>query len=408
MQRSAQILPIILAGGEGRRLSPITNADWPKPFVPLPEGGSLLTKTCERLNDAEMFAPPMLVGQARHRFALLNHARAGGLVPQRILLEPAVRNTAMAVAVAIAQLAETQPNTVVALLPADHMIEPAAVWRKTIKQAAQAASRREKICLLAAEPKAASPEYGYMALTPEHAWYAVERFVEKPSKPAELLAENDTSLRWAWNVGQFVAPVKVIAHALATHAPDVWVAARVALEAATQEWEFTLLDEAAYANAPALSFDRAVMEKTSAVACKLAADWQDLGTISAWEAYTGQAVADYTPPPARTDRPWGYFELISHRGRQLEKKLTIYPGCRLSKQRHHHRSEQWEVIHGTAHVERGHGSYILQEGQKISIPAAAWHRLSNEGSNSLIIKEIQSGFPDENDIERADDDYGRA
>lgn len=406
MQYPRQILPIVLAGGEGKRLSPIASTAWPKPFVPLPEGGGLLTKTCERL-DAPCFAPPMLVGQAAHRFALLNHARAGGVTPQRILLEPAVRNTALAIASAIAQLLDT-PDQCVAVLPADHIIAPATSWQEAIQKSAFIAARTKRLCLLAAPPTAASPEYGYMALKTQNSWYAVERFVEKPQNPGRLLAENTLGLRWAWNVGQFIGPVSVFAAALGRHAPETWKSALAGGLNARHEWEFVLLDAAAYTPAPAISFDRAVIEKIPVAACRLNATWHDLGTLKAWESYTGQQAENYTPPPARTDRPWGYFELIAHHGRRLEKRLTIYPGCRLSKQRHRHRSELWEVVHGTAEVERDHRRYILQKGDHITIPPSTWHRLANSSSNRLIIKEIQDGLPDENDIERIDDDYGRA
>lgn len=402
----ATMLPVILAGGAGTRLAPIARADRPKPFIPLPDGRSLLTHACQRVAQDALFAAPLLVGQAGSRFALLNHARAAGVTPAAILLEPEVRNTAMAIAIAVAHAMATQPEAILAVLPADHIIEPVEAWHRAMAQAAHASQEARKICLLAVTPDSASSEYGYMELLGAGDYFSVGRFIEKPSHAAAFLAQNATELRWAWNAGQFIAPAEIFAQALAAHAPQVWAAAQAACAAAHREWEFTVLGAAAYEAAPALSFDRTVIEKTPVIACKLDATWRDLGTRRAWESYTELGAGDY-PLPQRTDRPWGHFELADATPERAEKFLTIYPGCRLSRQRHRQRSEAWEVIEGSAKVEKDEAVILLHKGDSILIEPMTWHRLANYTDNILIIKEIQCGLPDENDIERSDDDYGR-
>ncbi len=407
MRRESQLTPVILAGGEGRRLAPITSPDRAKPFIPLPDGRSLLTKTCERVNAPGIFAPPVIVGQESARFSLLNHARDAGVTPQPILLEPKVNNTAMAVAVAAAYALQTNPDAVLAILPADHAIEPAERWRDTVARAAEASVTAQKICLLAVKPEHPSPEYGYMALKNEGLWYRVERFIEKPKEPEMLLAANGGALRWAWNAGQFVAPARVFAEAFAVQAAAIWLAAQNAVVRARSEWEFTLLDAGAYIGLEPISFDRAVLEKIPSIACTLETSWRDLGTIAAWESYTGMLAAAFTQSPLRNDRPWGYFELIARDAHRVEKQLVIYPGCRLSRQCHRLRSEQWEIIGGIAHIELDDEQIILQAGDTITISPYRWHRLANKEEKLLIINEVQWGAPDENDIERSDDDYGR-
>lgn len=398
-QKAIQLLPMILAGGIGARLAPISTPDRPKPFLPLASGESLLTTTLRRVS-APFFLSPLLIGRDTDRFALLNHAREAGVSPAAILLEPTPKNTAMAVAIAVAQaLSVHGGDSMLAVLPADHLIAPDAVWHNAVTQAASLARQRNKLCLIGVKPQGSDSNYGYMQLNGAG---EVTRFIEKPADPAPLLAAGAL-----WNAGQFIGSAKIFAAFFEQYAPDIWLAANRALKQARQEWEFTLLDAAAYQQVGAAPFDRAIVEQAECVAVEYSGDWADLGTVKAWEAATGLAAAHYATLPIRTDRPWGYFELITAQPGRVEKRLVLYPGCRISRQRHHHRGEEWEIIDGTARVDIDDKVNELQKGDKITIPAGSWHRLANSTEQKLIIKEIQSGMPDEADIERADDDYGR-
>ncbi len=400
----AAILPVILAGGEGTRLAPISTPEQPKPFIPLPDGRSLLTRTVQRVAHASVFLPPLLVGQATHRFALLNHARAACVVPMDILLEPQAKNTAMAIASATHYALRYHPDAVLAILPADQVIEPQEAWLAAIEEAALAAQSAQKLCLLGVTPTRPDPYFGYIQPglpLPGSEALAVERFIEKPEHPAPLLPHC------LWNAGQFLATPNVLAGLFATHAPDIWERAREAFLAADRAYEFTHLGSAAYVSAPPRSFDRSVVERAEALVVRMAAHWHDLGTVEVWEAYTCLPAAHYADHPKRTDRPWGFFELLQLGPERIEKRLTLFPGGRLSLQRHLHRDEEWWVLSGEADIELEGVITPLHEGSHIHIKACSWHRLSNSGKNLLIIKEIQTGRPDEFDIERLEDDYGR-
>lgn len=397
------ILPVILAGGEGARLAPISTPDQPKPFIPLPEGDSLLTLTLRRVAQAP-FLPPLLLGQAAHRYALLNHARAAGVAPAAILLEPRPRHTAMAVAVAVHYVMRHLPARLMAILPADQVIAPTEAWQRAVTQAAFAAEAHHNLCLLGVLPTRADPQFGYMEPglpLPGSEAFAVTQFIEKPEDPAALLPHC------LWNAGHFIASASVLAELFAAHAPEIWEAAGDAVAVAETEWEFIGLGQAAYLSVVPRAFDRAIVERSRPLAVRLTADWQDLGTVAAWEAYTGRNTAFYAAQPVRVDRPWGYYELLAEAQGRREKRLTLFPGCRLSLQRHAARDEHWHILAGMAEVDCDGVKHWLQPGQQIAIPAQCWHRLSNPRETPLIIHEVQTGAPDEADIERQADDYGR-
>lgn len=402
-----RLRPIILAGGVGARLAPISTDARPKPFIPLADGQSLLTHTLRRVTDSARFLPPILVGRARDRYALLNHARAAGITPGAILLEPQPRNTAMAIAVATAYIrAVTGPDMpeMLVFLPADHWLEAEDLWRHRLQQAAEAAQLSQKLCLLGVRPTEFNPNYGAMvAENPKSGqfWYEITKFIEKPDNNSAISGD------YRWNSGQFIASFPIFSDLFVTHTPDLWQAAQTAIANAAPEHEFLCLPETSYAAAHSLPFDRAVVEHAPCVAIPLETHWRDLGTLADWIDFTGLTADYYRALPPRTDRPWGYFETILQTETRLEKRLTLYPGARISRQRHHHRDEYWEVLSGTATVEMDGHVATLAVGESITIGAGAWHRLSNATTSTLIILEKQMGKPDEADIERSDDDYGR-
>lgn len=401
---SIPILPVVLAGGIGARLAPISTPERPKPFVPLADGDSLLTKTLVRLRDPR-FLPPLLIGRRADRFALLNHARAASVTPAAILLEESACNTAAAVALA-AHWARVNhgPACMLAILPADHIITPEDAWRVTLDHASRAARQSGALCLLGATPTQPEPGFGYMqpgGSSAAYLWQPVARFVEKPADPQPLIAVGAR-----WNMGQFVGTAAQFLDALLRHAPQTIKAAQQLLDTADNQWEFTAL--AAWPTTlSALSFDHAVLEHEPSVMIPFTGHWSDLGNVDAWRAFTGLDVADYTRNRPRTDRPWGYFEHRHTGDNELHKRLILYPSCRLSRQRHQKRAEYWRVIVGTAYVELEDTVQRLEKYQTITIPAGSWHRLANHHTDILIIDEIQMGICDESDIERIEDDYGR-
>lgn len=404
LDHNPPILPVILAGGIGARLAPISTASRPKPFIPMADGTSLLTATLQRLA-GPLFAPPLLIGRAADRFALLNHARAARINPAAILLEAAGRNTAAAVALGAAWAENRMGrNSMLAFLPADHAITPLQAWHSALEQAAIAARETDTIAVLTATPMGADSAFGYAlagASSARYPWQHLTRFVEKPADADALIA-----LGARWNMGQFVGYAGRFIAAFEAYAPDILEAARVVLQRAQSHWEFTELGHWPPAT-PSLSFDKTVLERALGVAIPFRGEWRDLGHLQAWEAFTGLDSAHYTRQPRRVDRPWGYFECLHETRDETKKRLIIYPECRLSLQRHQQRTEEWRVLAGTAHVELDGEIKRLEMNEEIVIPKGAWHRLANHHADILIIEEKQKGICDENDIERVADDYGR-
>jgi mannose-1-phosphate guanylyltransferase/mannose-6-phosphate isomerase-like protein (cupin superfamily) len=398
------IMPVILAGGDGLRLAPISTPEQPKPFVPLPDGRSLLTRTLERCALLDALLPPLLVGQGKHRYALHNHVRAAGCQPMDMLLEPEAKNTAMAIAVAAHYAMKHRPGATMVIVPADQIIASPESWMHAVFEAVEVSQRYDRLCLLGVTPTHPDRNYGYIRpgkKLPDGKAFAVERFIEKPDQPEHFMEDC------LWNAGQFVAPPACIAQLFMAHAPRLWQAAGLALQEAHAEHEFIRLNDASYRGVAAHSFDRMVVEAAESLVVRLETPWHDLGTLETWQAYTGQSVASASQRPPRVDRPWGYYELLYDAPQRCEKRLVIYPGCRLSLQRHARRDEHWKILEGCASITFEGKALRRDPGAEITIPAMAWHRLQNDGKIPLIIHEIQTGMPDESDIERREDDYGR-
>jgi mannose-1-phosphate guanylyltransferase/mannose-6-phosphate isomerase len=392
--------PIILAGGEGRRLYPLSTPARPKPFIPLADGSSLLQQTLRRLPSDSL--PPLLMGRERDRYALMNHARQAGLHPSHILLEPACRNTGFAIAAAVRFLEAMgeAPQTLVAVLPSDHFIQAPEIWQEALARAVNLAAEHQALTLIGMAFESFSPQLGYFATLGDR----VERFLEKPAHESHLT--NCAS--WLVNSGQFIAPLGVLARLFADHAPAIWQAAGESVNARQKSWEFEELAVPPTAFAPE-SFDRAVVSHAPDLYATRCAPcgWSDLGTIENWEKATAIDVTTDAKRPPRNDRPWGYYETLSATPREITKRLYVFPGGRLSQQRHLERREHWVIESGVAYVERDGEKYQLGVGDSIEIPVGAWHRLVNPAPEMLVVREQQLGRPSEADIERREDDYGR-
>lgn len=386
------IRPIILAGGEGKRLAPLSTSECTKPFILLPDGQSLLEKTLRRLDDAR-FVPPILMGRSDDRYGLMNHARAAGVLPHAILLEDVPRNTAFAIAAAVAY---APPDTVLAFLPADQMMEDHNAWQTALFSAAQMAQQGDTICLIGMEGIDFNPEYGWMELEDTN----IKQFLEKPEKLPKFG-------EFLVNSGQFIGTSKAFSRLLAENAPEIWQFAQNSVQNRQKKWEYECL-EMPDATCPSLSFDKAVIEKASTLcAVRAKCGWRDLGTLAAWLEYTSLPLEQQLSCPRRTDRPWGYYEILATSAEKTTKRLHVFAGCRLSRQRHFHRSEHWVIESGEAFIEHGDTCLTLRPGEEITIACGVWHRLINPTDAPLMIHETQLGIADENDIERCEDDYGR-
>lgn len=400
------ILPVILAGGVGSRLAPISTPECPKPFVPWTNDHCLYRQTIDRVSPH--WLPPLVIGREPDRFRLLNHLRDAGAPYTGILLESHSLNTGLAVALVAAWLERhaSAPVTL-ALLPADHRIHPAGGWQQAIHYAAAVASDKGQHCLLSTPARWPESGYGYIEAgdsdsisDPTITAFPIRRFIEKPVEPAPLIAQG-----MQWNTGQCIVTLHVLLQLLHNHALEYIAAARSMVAHSERCFEFDQLapPHVHHATLEALPFDRIILEKSDGYVVPMEGEWCDMGTPARWHQHAGAGRGT-----ARTDRPWGYFELLAQDKTHILKKLTIYPGARLSLQKHQYRDEHWQVLDGTAQIVCGTKDYTLERFGEIHIPASSWHRLENIGTKNLIIIEKQIGKCLEEDILRKEDDYGRA
>lgn len=463
------IISVILCGGSGTRLWPLSRKALPKQFVPLVQGASLLQLTLQR---AALLGPEqIIVASEGHRFLVQDCADAAH-VRGTILLEPVARNTAAAMACAALN---APPDALLLFLPADHHIPDAAAFAKTIRAGVPAA-QAGSIVTFGVQPSFPSTAYGYIqqgqALAGQGEAHAVLRFVEKPdaARAQELLLAGGHF----WNAGIFLARASTLLAAVEMHAPDILAACRQSVAQQTTDGNFRRLDAEAFAACRSDSIDYAVMEKASNVAVlPFAAAWSDVGSWNAVAALSvpdahgnrihgqGHVVqasetfihANHRPVVAlgthkllivdtadavlvahadhaeqvktvvaqlesqgvpqalhhrHVARPWGMYDSVDAGERFQVKRIVVKPGSSLSLQMHHHRAEHWIVVSGTAEVTNGDKVMLLTENQSTYIPLGQIHRLANPGKVPLEIIEVQSGsYLGEDDIVRLEDTYGR-
>ncbi len=281
-----KIVPVLLSGGSGSRLWPLSRELYPKQFLALCSNRTMFQDTVLRVSDTVAFAPPLVVCNQEHRFLVAEQLRQSGVQPRGILLEPVGRNTAAACALAALSIGATDPEALLLVLPADHEIRDPEAFRRAIATATQAAATG-RLVTFGITPTAPETGYGYIRrgrfLPGVDGAFEVAAFVEKPTLEVArtYLAEGD----YAWNSGMFLFPAGRLLAELEQHAPAVVAACRAALEAGRADLDFFRLDAAAFAKAPGISIDYAVMERTAAAAvvpCDIG--WTDVGAWSAlWD-----------------------------------------------------------------------------------------------------------------------------
>lgn len=287
IKQSGRIIPVLLSGGAGTRLWPLSRKTYPKQLLSLLGEKTLLQQAALRVNDPTLFGNLMIVANVEHRFAIADQLRSIDVVDPTIILEPFGRNTAAAIAIAALVASESDPDAVILAMPVDHWVKNAAAFRAAVQMGVPAA-KAGKLTLFGIKPTAPATGFGYVRigkqLTIAADSHEVSAFVEKPSQEhaQELIAAGDH----AWNSGIFLMPVRVLLKELQRFAPDVLSACKAALKGATKDLDFLRLEEKAFETCPSISIDYSVMENTDHAAV-VPADfgWSDVGSWSAlWDA----------------------------------------------------------------------------------------------------------------------------
>ena len=449
------LTPVLLSGGVGSRLWPVSRETHPKQFLPLVGDVSMLQETLQRTTGLQA-AAPIIVCNEEHRFMVAEQLRQMDLQAGALILEPKGRNTAPAVALAAVQAVAADPDSVLLVLPADHLIKDVGAFLAAVDKALPLA-QEGKLMTFGVVPTAPETGYGYIkcgsALADD--LFQLERFVEKPD--AETARDYLESGGYLWNSGMFLLRAQSYLDELANRAPEIRSCCQQAMDAATVDMVFVRPDAALFEQCPSDSIDYAVMEKTDAGGVvSLDCGWSDVGAWSAlWEvadrdaegnvsrgdvildncrnsyfrsdsrlvAATGvenlvvvetadailvadrdrvqdvKSIVNILKEQQRTEaslhrrvyRPWGSYESLVTSERFQVKRIVVNPGQRLSLQMHHHRAEHWIVVNGTAEVTCEDKVFMLGEDESTYIPLGHKHRLANPGHIALELIEVQSG-----------------
>ncbi|MEH6393188.1 MAG: mannose-1-phosphate guanylyltransferase/mannose-6-phosphate isomerase [Sulfitobacter sp.] len=471
------IHPILLCGGSGTRLWPLSRKSYPKQFAKLMGDESLFQASARRLS-GDGFAAPVVVTGDSFRFIVTEQLAQIELAAQGILIEPEGRNTAPAILAAAMWVAKSDPQALMLVAPSDHVIPDTDAFAQTV-QAAVPRAQAGDLVTFGITPTRAETGYGYLELaadadagakTPQ----TLARFVEKPdaSRAADMLVAGN----FLWNAGIFLFTAQAIIAAYQTHVPNLIDAVTAALGGANSDLGFTRLDATAWEKADDISVDYAIMEKADNLAVMpFGAGWSDLGGWDAVWLETGPdaqgnvcsdnataidcadtllrsetegvqlvgigldniiaiamgdavLVADKSQAQRvkeavdalkargasqavqlpRDYRPWGWYESLVIGARFQVKRIVVNPGAALSLQSHHHRSEHWIVVEGTAKVTVDDEVKLVGENQSVYIPLGAIHRMENPGKVPMVLIEVQTGsYFGEDDIIRYEDIYAR-
>ena len=465
------IIPIILAGGSGTRLWPLSRKLQPKQFISLLNETSLFQDTLLRLPKEAL--DPIVICNEDHRFLVAEQAREINATLNSIILEPIGKNTAPAIALAAIKVLKDFENPILIVLAADHKIENTNAFHDAIKTAHKLAENN-KLVTFGIIPESAETEYGYIETEKKDKaeYFEIKSFVEKPNKKNAIKFLN--SGNYFWNSGMFMFNASIYLSELNKFEPEILSSCKKSLNNEYKDLEFLRIDKTEFSKSPNQSIDYALMEKTNkAMVVPLDAGWSDVGS---WDALMHSKIKDSLGNVVEGDvtldnvinsylhsssrliaasnienlividtedallvttrdnslniknivkrlkenkrteaenhrkvyRPWGYYDSIDIGKNFQVKRILVNPGAKLSLQKHLYRSEHWVVVRGVAKITRGDEIFYLKENQSTYISQGEKHRLENTEKYPLEIIEVQTGnYLGEDDIVRLKDDYQR-
>ena len=460
------MIPVIMSGGNGTRLWPLSRKHKPKQFLALFGDNTMFQETLERLNGLDDLQSPIIVCNNDHRFMVAEQLQQLAVTDPTIMLEPFGKNTAPALAIAALQAKASGNDPILLVLAADHVINDITAFHHAIALA-KVEAEKGSLVTFGIVPTSPNTGYGYIQADEKNAVSSVKAFVEKPDLDTAMnyVASGD----YYWNSGMFLFKASTLITELEQYSPDILTSCRDALAKGVSDLDFIRLDRDAFGICPSNSIDYAVMEHTDkAVVVAIDAGWNDVGSWSSlWECaeqddnnnvLQGDVMIDDVQnsyihsehrlvsvlgldhivvvetadaimvaskdsaqnvkeivnclnkenrPEAETHRlcyrPWGHYDSIDSGERFQVKRITVKPGASLSLQMHHHRAEHWIVVTGTAEVTCEDKITLLSQNESTFIPVGKKHRLHNPERVPLEIIEVQSGsYLGEDDIIRFD------
>jgi mannose-1-phosphate guanylyltransferase / mannose-6-phosphate isomerase len=476
--KNKNIIPIILAGGSGTRLWPVSRASHPKQFSKLLGELTLFQMAALRVTSSDIltFEPPVIVTNDNFRFVVTQQLNAIGLTPGPIILEPSAKDTAAAVLSAILQIKHSRgTEATILVISSDHIISDTEKFHKAVEMGMDYVDKNT-ILTFGIQPTHAETGYGYLELSKQvqDGPQNLLNFIEKPEfSKAEKMYQSGNFL---WNAGIFMFCASDMIKAYECVAPTLYQAVENSIAESHEDLGFTRLAEDSWSDIQGESIDFAIMEKIDNVmVIPYIGEWSDLGgwqaiqnhmsrnennvavsegafeyycensllrTENSDQALVGIGLRDIIAVSTQdavlvahkdrsqeikhvlTDlnrrgvkqashlpkdyRPWGWYETLILGERFRVKRIHVYPGASLSLQSHHHRSEHWIVVEGTALVTINDNQQLVTESQSVFIPLGAKHRLTNPGKLDMVLIEVQTGpYLEENDIIRYEDIYNR-
>ena len=452
---SPRIIPLVLAGGAGTRLWPVSRDAMPKQFLPLVGEKSTYQQALMRVSSPELFGLPIVMTSDAFRFFARRQAEEIG-IDATVVLEPVRRDSGPAIAAGAAFARSRDPDAIVLAIAADHVILDTDLFHAACRAGRDAAAQGH-IVTFGIHPTAPKTSYGYVRRGAALGVEGVSRVAAFVEKPDAATAAGYVAQGYLWNSGNFLFRADALLAELARFEPTMAEAVEDAVRAAATDLGFVRLDEQAFGRATQKSIDYAVMEKTDrAAVVEGHFRWSDIGS---WDAVfdvasrdaggnvaTGPALAvDSTgcvvhaegrltavlgvedlivvsTPDAvlvlprgraeevkslvaelqrrgraeakehrRVHRPWGFYESVDTGERFQVKRIVVAPGGKLSLQKHHHRAEHWVVVRGTAEVTVSDEIRTVHENESIYIPIGSLHRLANPGRIALELIEVQTG-----------------